>query len=89
MRRGAAVGCRGGLAAVVVAPRRSPHRMRDLRGRVSPFPCAGPWEHVIGGAVGFYVGAKVGRMNTETFAVMQYEKRSIAPPPAWERTESQ
>lgn len=39
--------------------------------------------------MGFYVGAKVGRMNTETFAVMQYEKRSIAPPPAWERTESQ
>ena len=50
---------------------------------------AGPWEHVIGGAVGFYVGAKVGAMNAATYEVMQYEKRSIAPPPAWERTPAQ
>ena len=35
---------------------------------------AGPWEHVIVGAAGFYFGAKIGAWNLATYEVMQYEK---------------
>lgn len=49
--------------------------------------CPGPWEHVITGGVGFVVGAKVGKWNAATYEVMQYEKSSIAPAAAWEKSE--
>lgn len=49
--------------------------------------CPGPWEHVIAGGVGFVVGAKIGKWNAATYEVMQYEKSSIAPAAAWEKSE--
>jgi len=40
---------------------------------------------VIAGGVGLYFGTKIGALNLETYKVMQYEKASIAPTPAWEK----